>query len=181
MFATEQCLLVLSHHPDVWIMAAQYLDQTAKHLTEKAVRIPSLPFRVVTSVSALTAEVSFQPSPFSLTSVVIEGLTRQNLFCDNERLKICAINSSPFDDDCVWNQSCCVVFSYMKGNGEMFHVLGIAHQALPKAFDKMRFTPESKLSYNRTNLEHFSLRTRTLRKSSTTKSPTSSSARSAAF
>jgi len=39
MFATEQCLLVLSHHPDVWIMAAQYLDQTAKHLTEKAVRI----------------------------------------------------------------------------------------------------------------------------------------------
>jgi cleavage stimulation factor subunit 3 len=39
MFATEQCLLVLSHHPDVWIMAAQYLDQTAKHLTEKAVRM----------------------------------------------------------------------------------------------------------------------------------------------
>lgn len=42
MFATEQCLLVLSHHPDVWIMAAQYLDQTAKHLTEKAVRITIL-------------------------------------------------------------------------------------------------------------------------------------------
>lgn len=27
MFATEQCLLVLSHHPDVWIMAAQYLGK----------------------------------------------------------------------------------------------------------------------------------------------------------
>lgn len=37
MFATEQCLLVLCHHPDIWIMASQYLDQTAKHLTEKAV------------------------------------------------------------------------------------------------------------------------------------------------
>lgn len=37
MFATEQSLLVFCHHPDIWIMASQYLDQTAKHLTEKAV------------------------------------------------------------------------------------------------------------------------------------------------
>ncbi|KAL7036048.1 hypothetical protein ACKWTF_008672 [Chironomus riparius] len=36
MFATEQCLLVMCHHPSFWIMAAQYLDITAKHLTEKA-------------------------------------------------------------------------------------------------------------------------------------------------
>lgn len=38
MFATEQCLLVLTHHPAVWHQAAQYLDQSAKLLTEKGVR-----------------------------------------------------------------------------------------------------------------------------------------------
>ncbi|XP_063696707.1 protein suppressor of forked [Culicoides brevitarsis] len=35
MFATEQCLLVLTHHPAVWHQAAQYLDQSAKLLVEK--------------------------------------------------------------------------------------------------------------------------------------------------
>lgn len=39
MFATEQCLLVLTHHPAVWHQAAQYLDQSSKLLTEKGVRI----------------------------------------------------------------------------------------------------------------------------------------------
>lgn len=39
MFATEQCLLVLNHHPAVWHQAAQYLDQSSKLLTEKGVRI----------------------------------------------------------------------------------------------------------------------------------------------
>lgn len=39
MFATEQCLLVLTHHPAVWHQAAQFLDQSAKLLTEKGVRI----------------------------------------------------------------------------------------------------------------------------------------------
>lgn len=38
MFATEQCLLVLTHHPAVWHQAAQFLDQSAKLLTEKGVR-----------------------------------------------------------------------------------------------------------------------------------------------
>lgn len=43
MFATEQCLLVLTHHPAVWHQAAQYLDQSAKLLTEKGVRsFPSI-------------------------------------------------------------------------------------------------------------------------------------------
>lgn len=37
MFATEQCLLVLTHHPAVWHQAAQYLDQSAKLLIEKGV------------------------------------------------------------------------------------------------------------------------------------------------
>lgn len=37
MFATEQCLLVLTHHPAVWHQAAQYLDQSSKLLTEKGV------------------------------------------------------------------------------------------------------------------------------------------------
>uniref|UniRef100_A0A8C7K5I4 Cleavage stimulation factor subunit 3 n=1 Tax=Oncorhynchus kisutch TaxID=8019 RepID=A0A8C7K5I4_ONCKI len=35
MFAYEQCLLVLGHHPDVWYEAAQYLDQSSKLLAEK--------------------------------------------------------------------------------------------------------------------------------------------------
>lgn len=39
MFATEQCLLVLTHHPAVWHQAAQYLDQSSKLLTEKGVRM----------------------------------------------------------------------------------------------------------------------------------------------
>lgn len=39
MFATEQCLLVLTHHPAVWHQAAQYLDQSSKNFTEKGVRI----------------------------------------------------------------------------------------------------------------------------------------------
>lgn len=76
MFATEQCLLVLSHHPDTWIMAAQYLDQTAKHLTEKAVRIPT-PMRVLTDETFLSSWFKFD-----------KKFVR----------KICAINSSPLDE-----------------------------------------------------------------------------------
>lgn len=35
MFAYEQCLLCLAYHPDVWIEAANYLEQSSKILTEK--------------------------------------------------------------------------------------------------------------------------------------------------
>ncbi|XP_005107016.1 cleavage stimulation factor subunit 3 [Aplysia californica] len=35
MFAYEQCLLCLGHHPDIWIEAASYLDQSSKILMEK--------------------------------------------------------------------------------------------------------------------------------------------------
>ncbi|RUS90701.1 hypothetical protein EGW08_001505 [Elysia chlorotica] len=35
MFAYEQCLLCLGHHPDIWIEAAAYLDQSSKILIEK--------------------------------------------------------------------------------------------------------------------------------------------------
>lgn len=45
MFAYEQCLLVLGHHPDIWYEAAQYLEQSSKLLAEKGVKnIPSLTF-----------------------------------------------------------------------------------------------------------------------------------------
>ena len=37
MFAYEQCLLCLGHHPDIWIEAAAYLDQSSKILIEKGV------------------------------------------------------------------------------------------------------------------------------------------------
>lgn len=39
MFAYEQCLLVLGHHPDIWYEAAQYLEQSSKLLAEKGVSI----------------------------------------------------------------------------------------------------------------------------------------------
>nr|XP_002126480.1 cleavage stimulation factor subunit 3 [Ciona intestinalis] len=35
MFAYEQCLLCLGHHPDVWYEAAQYLSSTSKLMQEK--------------------------------------------------------------------------------------------------------------------------------------------------
>ena len=35
MFAYEQCLLCLGHHPDIWIEAAAYLEHTSRILTEK--------------------------------------------------------------------------------------------------------------------------------------------------
>lgn len=38
MFAFEQCLLVLGHHPDIWYEAAQYLEQSSKLLAEKGVK-----------------------------------------------------------------------------------------------------------------------------------------------
>eukprot|EP00088_Acartia_fossae_P014893 TRINITY_DN1804_c1_g1_i2.p1 TRINITY_DN1804_c1_g1~~TRINITY_DN1804_c1_g1_i2.p1 ORF type:complete len:714 (+),score=161.43 TRINITY_DN1804_c1_g1_i2:55-2196(+) len=36
MFAYEQCLLCLGHHPDIWLEAALYLQETAKTMQEKA-------------------------------------------------------------------------------------------------------------------------------------------------
>ncbi|XP_041351773.1 cleavage stimulation factor subunit 3-like [Gigantopelta aegis] len=35
MFAYEQCLLCLGHHPDIWYEAAAYLEQSSKLLSEK--------------------------------------------------------------------------------------------------------------------------------------------------
>lgn len=37
MFAYEQCLLCLGHHPDIWYEAATYLEESSKILTEKGV------------------------------------------------------------------------------------------------------------------------------------------------
>lgn len=39
MFAFEQCLLCVGHHPDIWFEAAQFLDQSSKLLIEKGVSI----------------------------------------------------------------------------------------------------------------------------------------------
>lgn len=39
MFAFEQCLLCVGHHPDIWYEAAQFLDQSSKLLVEKGVSI----------------------------------------------------------------------------------------------------------------------------------------------
>jgi hypothetical protein len=39
MFAYEQCLLCLGHHPDIWYEAASYLEHSSRILSEKGVRI----------------------------------------------------------------------------------------------------------------------------------------------
>lgn len=42
MFAFEQCLLCVGHHPDIWYEAAQFLDISSKLLIEKGVRFKTL-------------------------------------------------------------------------------------------------------------------------------------------
>lgn len=37
MFAYDQCLLCLSHHPDVWYEAALFLENISKLMNEKGV------------------------------------------------------------------------------------------------------------------------------------------------
>ena len=39
MFAYEQCLLCLGHHPNVWSEAAVFLQESSRLLQEKGVRI----------------------------------------------------------------------------------------------------------------------------------------------
>ena len=39
MFAYEQCLLCLGHHPNVWYEAAVFLQESSRLLQEKGVRI----------------------------------------------------------------------------------------------------------------------------------------------
>ena len=56
MFAYEQCLLCLAYHPDIWIEAAAYLEQSSKILTEKGVSVITdshikLYYRVITLIS----------------------------------------------------------------------------------------------------------------------------------
>jgi len=39
MFAFDQALLCMTHHPDFWYEAAQFLDGSSKILSEKGVSI----------------------------------------------------------------------------------------------------------------------------------------------
>lgn len=39
MFAFDQALLCMTHHPDFWYEAAQFLDGSSKILLEKGVRV----------------------------------------------------------------------------------------------------------------------------------------------
>jgi len=39
MFAFDQALLCMTHHPDFWYEAAQFLDGSSKILSEKGVRV----------------------------------------------------------------------------------------------------------------------------------------------
>jgi cleavage stimulation factor subunit 3 len=38
MFAFEQCLLCLGHHPNIWYEAALFLQESSRLLAEKGVR-----------------------------------------------------------------------------------------------------------------------------------------------
>lgn len=58
MFAYEQCLLVLGHHPDIWYEAAQYLEQSSKLLAEKGVRDTTLQSLNVFYMSTRSLSVS---------------------------------------------------------------------------------------------------------------------------
>uniref|UniRef100_A0A158QHI6 Suf domain-containing protein n=1 Tax=Rodentolepis nana TaxID=102285 RepID=A0A158QHI6_RODNA len=44
LFAYEQCLLCLGHHPDIWYEAASYLEQASKLLTSKGEQTMALVF-----------------------------------------------------------------------------------------------------------------------------------------
>lgn len=57
MFAYEQCLLVLGHHPDIWYEAAQYLEQSSKLLAEKGVS--SLPLAFSSFLALTWCTLSF--------------------------------------------------------------------------------------------------------------------------
>lgn len=105
-------------------MAAQYLDQTAKHLTEKAVCI--LP---------LTA-LPFAPSSFSAVNLVY---LINHLDCD----KICAINSSFFDDDCFYLQLETLVVLFQSTEGgvkHLMHELNVYPSNVSENLHKMCFT-----------------------------------------
>lgn len=58
MFAYEQCLLVLGHHPDIWYEAAQYLEQSSKLLAEKGVSCQPLVFSYFLALTWCTVNFS---------------------------------------------------------------------------------------------------------------------------
>lgn len=76
MFATEQCLLVQTHHPAVWHQAAQYLDQSSKLLVEKGVRIFS-------KISRNLSKQFFILLIISIVLVVLYNIFHKTLF-DNK-------------------------------------------------------------------------------------------------
>lgn len=78
MFATEQCLLVLNHHPAVWHQAAQYLDQSSKLLTEKGVRKPIYLYLMQLKCDTIAA-VSSALNDFPVINVILCGF---GLFID---------------------------------------------------------------------------------------------------
>lgn len=80
MFAYEQCLLCLGHHPDIWIEAASYLEQSSKLLAEKGVRtsIITLVFSILVSryltvpFNLLTTTEDFCSMPCRLPHVLTD-------------------------------------------------------------------------------------------------------------
>lgn len=84
MFATEQCLLVLTHHPAVWHQAAQFLDQSAKLLTEKGVRnFITIRFSVPHRFQVLGTNVPISTSAL-LGRICVYLQDFQNLFFENK-------------------------------------------------------------------------------------------------
>lgn len=79
MFAYEQCLLVLGHHPDIWYEAAQYLEQSSKLLAEKGVGGRRPLFKLHQPPSFL---FFFSPSNASISDVSTQDMNNSKLFSD---------------------------------------------------------------------------------------------------
>lgn len=86
MFATEQCLLVLTHHPAVWHQAAQFLDHSSKALADKGVRILLITSNSVFQLIYLEfiyklfpiSNIPFVRIPFAVVVIIQRKFTTKN-------------------------------------------------------------------------------------------------------
>lgn len=89
MFAYEQCLLVLGHHPDIWYEAAQYLEQSSKLLAEKGVsggdahfssrRLPLLPKLIHLCLQDMNNSKLFSDEAANIYERAIGTLLKKNM------------------------------------------------------------------------------------------------------
>jgi cleavage stimulation factor subunit 3 len=94
MFGYEQCLLVLSYHPDIWFEAANYLQETSAMLAEK-------------SIVALSKQFAEEVS--SLYERAINSFMKNNMliyfsYADFEESRLNYDKAKKIYDKCIENQ-----------------------------------------------------------------------------